>query len=270
MCSFDVSVSPKSNWGKCHILIGRDSNLYLWCVPSKCMTEDKPGDSALAMELVGVVVAPEESGSVVSITYAFGKVSGGVTHHFLVAVTTRGRVLLLTVALSSKKPRDLSESNWSYFMLKPRLERGSESFTGIGIMRTEETQLLAVISGGKLYLIELDMSEHAAKHRLILKSFVESTVFRIPGSIMETGDLSRVALSPRKESVRGSKGGKTSGLRRQNALSPQGRQLTNGKLSSLSLFELASLKPKEKRLNAKTLRLFLDKHGETMVASNLQ
>ena len=222
--------------------------------------EGKESEFASAKELVGVVLSPADLGSIASLCYLSGRASRGQLLHHLAAVTARGRVIVLTVALNARRPRDMAGSSWSCFPLAPRLKNSPQpSLARAGVVKTAEEDLVAVLSGGRLYLLEVDVGAPAMRQELVFKTFVESTVFRIPGSDASTGDLLNLKLSPKRDSPSRLRRGRAS----HEGPSTPGRQQPS-KLSKLSLFELAALKPKEKRLNSKILRSFLDKHGERL------
>ena len=258
-CSFNLSVSHKHNWGRGYLLVGRDSNLYLWTslVKDLAADKDRESDSAAAKELIGVVVSPTDVGSLASITYISGEASGGYLRHYFVAVTSRGKVIVLTATLLGKRPWDMIGCSWSYFVLAPRLSTASQFLTRLGVISTASENLVVVISGGKLHLMDLDVMAPATRYDLVMKTFVESAVFRIPGSDTFTGDMLNLRISPKRDAL---KMRKTKASRQDVNSSPSRQQ--QSRLSKLSLFELAALKPKEKRLNSKVLRSFLDKHGK--------
>ena len=224
--------------------------------------EGKESDLASAKELVGVVVSPADLGSIASLCYLSGKASRGQLLHHLAAVTARGRVIVLTVELNAKRPRDMAGSSWSWFPLAPRLKNSPQPslLAKVGVVKTADEELVAVLSRGRLYLLEVDATAPVTRQDLVLKTFVESTVFRIPGSDASTGDLLNLKVSLKRDSPSRLRRGKVEGP------STPGRQQPS-KLSKLSLFELAALKPKEKRLNSKILRSFLDKHGKNVTTA---
>ena len=238
---------------------------------------------AFGIQLKGKVQLPQEFGLVTSVVY-IGRLGATPSKHYLACLTTRGRVLILRLGDPNPHIHDRKTLSWSYSpMVKginassvPALLGSSPLPSELHVVVYDEKQsrrYLSVFFGGQLYLFNTEDLHLNSFVDIIFQAVVEKSVFKLPANseltevaspTCSTLHTNRISLMRPTENSRKKLGKKS--IHRWNASAPQGSKRkessSNDATERQSLYDLAGLKPKEKRLNSKILRAFLEKHGK--------
>lgn len=259
-CQFPLAPSDHRS-SACSLLLDKSGALHVWsCNLDKL--RDAPlaaSDLATAIAPLGSLQLPPHLGDPLKIVYA-GHESKTRTH-FMAVLTSEGRVLVVSACLLGA--RDLAGAKWGVTAMRRFTPSAADGASDLAYVESEDRRFLCAMVAGRVFVLRLVPEELCTQsQRAVFRPFVSATVFTIPSAETENADIeivrSQWAGAPTARSAPRARSSADKDRR-----SPSLSRAASRKPSALahSLYELATLKSKEKRLNTDVLAAFIRSNG---------